>query len=62
MLSKENHQMFLGIVYGGRVQDGMPSFAEELKPDEVELVHQYIIKRSHDLLNDMKSAKTAANQ
>ena len=62
MLSKENHQMFLGIVYGGRVNDGMPSFAEELKPDEVELVHQYIIKRAHDLKSDMAAAKTSARQ
>ena len=54
--------MFLGIVYGGRVNDGMPSFAEELKPDEVELVHQYIIKRAHDLKSDMAAAKTSARQ
>jgi len=62
MLSKENHQAFLGIVYGGRVPDGMPSFAEELSPEQVELVHQYIIKRSHDLLETMQSAKTSSTE
>ncbi|MNF08377.1 Quinohemoprotein alcohol dehydrogenase ADH-IIG precursor [compost metagenome] len=41
--------MFLGILYGGRVSDGMPSFADALKPEQVEQVHQYLIKRAHDL-------------
>ncbi|MBF8780359.1 PQQ-dependent dehydrogenase, methanol/ethanol family [Pseudomonas fulva] len=48
-LTPEKHQMFLGILYGGRVPDGMPSFADALKPEEVEQVHQYLIKRAHDL-------------
>ncbi|WP_434727065.1 PQQ-dependent dehydrogenase, methanol/ethanol family [Pseudomonas sp. Je.1.5.c] len=48
-LTPEKHQMFLGILYGGRVPDGMPSFADALKPEQVEQVHQYLIKRAHDL-------------
>ena len=48
-LTREKHDMFLGILYGGRVPDGMPSFAEALKPEQVEQVHQYLIKRAHDL-------------
>jgi len=48
-LTAEKHQMFLGILYGGRVPDGMPSFADNLKPEQVEQVHQYLIKRAHDL-------------
>ncbi|MNE99686.1 Quinohemoprotein alcohol dehydrogenase ADH-IIG precursor [compost metagenome] len=27
----------------------MPSFADNLKPEQVEQVHQYLIKRAHDL-------------
>nr|WP_158458488.1 PQQ-dependent dehydrogenase, methanol/ethanol family [Pseudomonas fluorescens] len=48
-LTSEKHGMFLGILYGGRVPDGMPSFADALKPEQVEQVHQYLIKRAHDL-------------
>jgi len=48
-LTPEKHQMFLGILYGGRVPDGMPSFSDALKPEQVEQVHQYLIKRAHDL-------------
>ncbi|HKS14188.1 MAG TPA: c-type cytochrome, partial [Pseudomonas sp.] len=48
-LTADKHGMFLGILYGGRVPDGMPSFADALKPEQVEQVHQYLIKRAHDL-------------
>ena len=48
-LGADKHQMFLGILYGGRVPDGMPSFADNLNPEQVEQVHQYLIKRAHDL-------------
>ncbi|MBK5003364.1 methanol/ethanol family [Pseudomonas sp. S31] len=64
-LSADKHQMFLGILYGGRVPDGMPSFADNLKPEQVEQVHQYLIKRAHDLKREGNawqqfSAKPAA--
>lgn len=48
-LSAEKHQMFLSILYGGRIPDGMPSFADRLKPNEVAKLHDYLIKRAHDL-------------
>ncbi|WP_457967251.1 PQQ-dependent dehydrogenase, methanol/ethanol family [Pseudomonas sp. R4-84] len=48
-LTAEKHQMFLGILYGGRVPDGMPSFADAFTPEQVEQIHQYLIKRAHDL-------------
>jgi quinohemoprotein ethanol dehydrogenase len=48
-LTSEKHQMFLGILYGGRVPDGMPSFADAFTPEQVEQIHQYLIKRAHDL-------------
>lgn len=64
-LTAEKHQMFLSILYGGRIPDGMPSFAEALKPEQVEQVHQYLIKRAHDLQSEGSvwqrfSAKPAA--
>ncbi|WP_434577201.1 PQQ-dependent dehydrogenase, methanol/ethanol family [Pseudomonas sp. Z5-35] len=48
-LTPEKHQMFLGILFGGRVPDGMPSFADAFTPEQVEQIHQYLIKRAHDL-------------
>jgi quinohemoprotein ethanol dehydrogenase len=48
-LTAEKHQMFLGILFGGRVPDGMPSFADAFTPEQVEQIHQYLIKRAHDL-------------
>ena len=48
-MAPEMHQMFLGILYGGRVPDGMPSFAEAFDAKQVDQIHQYLIKRAHDL-------------
>ncbi len=56
-LTAEKHQMFLGILYGGRVPDGMPSFADAFTPEQVEQIHQYLIKRSHDLQNEGEAWK-----
>ncbi|MDE0854502.1 MAG: PQQ-dependent dehydrogenase, methanol/ethanol family [Nevskia sp.] len=59
-LSAAKHAVFPGIVYGARASRGMPSFAGKLKPDEVNAIHQYLIKRAHDLQDDLKAAQTAA--
>jgi len=48
-LTPEQHQLFLGILFGGRVPDGMPSFADAFTPEQVDQIHQYLIKRAHDL-------------
>jgi len=58
-LTPQKHQIFLGIVYGARASRGMPSFAGRLKPEEVDAIHQYLIKRAHDLQDEMKAAQTA---
>ena len=49
--------MFLGILFGGRVPDGMPSFADAFTPEQVDQIHQYLIKRSHDLQNEGEAWK-----
>jgi len=37
----------------------MPSFAGRLKPEEVDAIHQYLIKRGHDLQDELKAADAA---
>jgi quinohemoprotein ethanol dehydrogenase len=61
-LTPEKHDIFPGIVYGARANRGMPSFAGRLKPEEVDAIHQYLIKRAHDLQDELKGsgAGTAA--
>ncbi|WP_290871991.1 PQQ-dependent dehydrogenase, methanol/ethanol family [Aquabacterium sp.] len=48
-LTPEKHQIFLGIVYGARTARGMPAFSGLLKPDDVEVLRQYILHRAHAL-------------
>jgi len=62
LLSKENHARFAAIVYGARIPDGMPSFAEALTMPQVEEVHQYLIKRAHDLKDSPQKEPRAAQQ
>ena len=49
-LSKETREQFVGIVLGGlRADKGMPHFHVQLTPEEVNRVHDYLVKRTHDL-------------
>ena len=48
-LSKETREQFAGIVLGGlRADKGMPHFHVQLTMEELNFVHDYLIKRSHD--------------
>ena len=58
-LTPEKHNIFPGIVYGARASRGMPSFAGRLKPEDVDAIHQYLIKRGHDLQDELKAADAA---
>ncbi len=60
-LSKENHQRFLGILYGARIPDGMPSFQGHLDMQQAEAVHQYLIKRAIDLQEQLAGTKKTAS-
>ena len=59
-LTPEKHQLFNGIVAGAYAAKGMPSFTGTLSAEQVEDIHQYVIKRAHDLKADL--AKNAASQ
>jgi quinohemoprotein ethanol dehydrogenase len=57
-LTAEKHKMFAGILAGAYAKKGMPVFADILPPPYQEALHQYIIKRSHDLQAELKAAKS----
>lgn len=52
-LSAQKHQMFAGILAGAYAQGGMPSFMDVLKPEDVDSIHQYVIRRARDLERDL---------
>jgi len=54
-LTQEKHDIFAGIVAGAYRAKGMPGFSDTLKPEDVEAVHQYIIKRANDLQADLSA-------
>jgi quinohemoprotein ethanol dehydrogenase len=54
-LTPEEHAQFTAILSGARLNKGMPAFNAALKPEEMELLQQYIIKRSRDLDAELKA-------
>ena len=55
-LDQQGHQAFPAIVAGLYADKGMPSFAGELSLDQVQAIHQYLIKRSGDLKRELRAA------
>lgn len=58
-LTREKHEQFPGIIAGARAMKGMPAFVSVLKPEEVDMIHQYVIKRGHDLKKDLQGSMAA---
>jgi len=54
-MTPEKHEMFAGIVAGAYRAKGMPGFSDTLKPEDVEAIHQYVIKRANDLQTQLGS-------
>ena len=48
-MNAQTHAQFQGIVAGALAKRGMPAFGHVLPPEQVELVHQYLIKRAQDV-------------
>ncbi len=48
-MTEETHRLFPGILAGAYAAKGMPNVMDKFTPEDVEAVHQYIIKRAHDL-------------
>ena len=61
-LTPEKHQIFAGILAGAYARRGMPVFADLLPPEYIEALHQYVIKRAHDLDDELKAASSAKSQ
>jgi quinohemoprotein ethanol dehydrogenase len=59
-ISAQTHEEFLPILAGLRANQGMPPFIGTLlTPEQGEAIHQYIIKRSHDLREEMMEQATS---
>lgn len=56
MLTPEKHDMYLGTLMGALQENGMPSFADRLSVEEMTDIQNYLIKRSHDLRQQLKEA------
>jgi quinohemoprotein ethanol dehydrogenase len=54
-LSTDQHALFAGVVAGAKASSGMPSFTGRLTNEEVELIRQYVIKRSLDLRQQLEA-------
>ncbi len=48
-LKDDGHEQFAAIVKGARIAQGMPSYGHVIPDEQIELIHQYVIKRSHEL-------------
>ena len=44
--TKEVHEQFLAVVYGARLEKGMPAFGEVLSEDEVKHIQAYIVAQA----------------
>lgn len=54
-LTPEKHEQFQNIVHGARAHLGMPPFGGRLTAEQFEKIRAYLIKRAHDLKNDLTS-------
>jgi quinohemoprotein ethanol dehydrogenase len=56
-LTADKHAMFNGILAGALAARGMPAMSDVLTPEDIEAVHQYLIKRANDLKAELATAK-----
>jgi quinohemoprotein ethanol dehydrogenase len=48
-MTAKKHEQYKGVLSGSKLNRGMPNFSGVLKPEDMDLIRQYIIKRAHDL-------------
>lgn len=61
-LTPEKHAIFAAIVAGAKSDRGMPSFAGRFQAQDVEAIHQYLIKRAHDLQSALPTGGAPATR
>lgn len=55
-LTSDKHAAFPAYLSGALMRRGMPNFSDILKPEDMELIRQYLVKRTHDLQAELKQA------
>ncbi|HUP93223.1 MAG TPA: PQQ-dependent dehydrogenase, methanol/ethanol family [Solimonas sp.] len=58
-LTPAKHEIFAGILAGAYAKKGMPVMIDLLPGPYLDAVHQYVIKRAHDLQDEMKVVEAA---
>ncbi|MEC9362570.1 MAG: PQQ-dependent dehydrogenase, methanol/ethanol family [Pseudomonadota bacterium] len=61
-LTPARHESFDAILGGALAARGMPSFSATLSADDIDAVRQYVIKRAHDLQDDLARQGTQAEE
>jgi len=61
-LDAEKHKQFEAIVYGARSHLGMPPFGDRLETDDIEKIRAFLIRRAHDLKNELAGAPPATEE
>ena len=61
-LDAERHKELEAIVYGARSHLGMPPFGDRLETDDIEKIRAFLIKRAHDLKNELAGAPPATEE
>ncbi|WP_199885097.1 PQQ-dependent dehydrogenase, methanol/ethanol family [Pseudomonas bohemica] len=61
-LTSDKHDFFTAIVGGALAPLGMPNFSRKLQPEQIELIHQYVIERSQELSARLRNISPGAQQ
>ena len=61
-MTEQTHAMFTAILAGAYADKGMPAVMDKLSAEDVQAIHQYLIKRAHDLKEEIEAAKAVAEE
>jgi len=54
-LDDNKHAAFPAFLSGALINGGMPNFSDILQREDMELIRQYLVKRTQDLQADLKA-------
>lgn len=61
-LDDNKHAAFMAFLSGAALFKGMPNFSDILQREDMELIRQYLVKRSQDLQADLNAGANTASQ